>query len=211
MASNATVEAPTAALEEQTSKDAKTRPETWEDWLPPEVPPDAVPTITREAMLDHLLHRRNIAVTSRQLHYWEAEGLLPYPVRKHHEGAMYAFYPVWHYEVVAEIARRYQQPRGRRPHFADVRATSRERFAEWCRGYQLYGFRGRGESQGANDLSPELFRVLRETMIRMKANGHGDITTAEVRFLDQAGQPTASYTIAGFDREHDPLALSVVD
>ena len=69
--------------------------ESWRDWTPDGYPePDDDELITREQLIDEL-NRANVKMTARNLRHWEALGILPGPIRRHHEGATRALYAPW--------------------------------------------------------------------------------------------------------------------
>jgi len=95
--------------------------EDWRQWLPAGVPEPS--TITRAELLTEV-RRHGIAVSERELRYWESLHALPRPVRKFRNGAMQATYPWWHDEVVAELL----QLRGRSRSWDEIGARLRQSF-----------------------------------------------------------------------------------
>jgi len=89
--------------------EAPTKPkrETWRDWLPPNMPPQAEDDlVTRDQLLDQVKRRcaaDTKPVTEIDLRYWEHLGALPGPVRKWHNGATRALYPGWMWLAVREV------------------------------------------------------------------------------------------------------------
>jgi DNA-binding transcriptional MerR regulator len=164
--------------------------ETWPKWLPASVHPEDVPTITREELLARLA-KQQIHVTDRELRYWEHEGILPQPVRKYHEGAMYAFYPAWHEEVVSEIASLRQKPRAHRLSFAELRPVARSEFTQTCRQHQ--GVKASLQADGpffehvppaqVNALSGALMKAL----LSIRDETRQQFPAAEVTFIDDQG------------------------
>ena len=71
----------------------------WRQWLPEGVPEPS--TITRAELLVEV-QRWGVAVSERELRYWESLGALPHPVRKFQNGATHATYPLWYDEIVTE-------------------------------------------------------------------------------------------------------------
>ncbi len=93
------------------STEAPARPKkaTWVDWVR-EGAPDPRPEelITRDELIDEL-HRWGVPITTRELRYWEAEGALPRPVRRSHEGLVRAVYPTWVRGLVPHVRARRQR------------------------------------------------------------------------------------------------------
>ena len=81
------------------------RGQTWQDFLPPNIPPPEV--IGRKALLERCA-QSGATISERQLRYLESVGALPRPVRRFHEGAPQALYPVWLPAVVVQVWDRYQ-------------------------------------------------------------------------------------------------------
>lgn len=82
---------------------ARRKTENWSDWVP--IGPDRDDLgalITRQELLTRL-HDRSIDLPERTLTYWEMENHLPRPVRKRHDGAPRALYPVMAVDVVARM------------------------------------------------------------------------------------------------------------
>jgi len=80
----------------------------WRDWLPegaPEPPDDQL--ITRAELLERLRGVFRTNLSERTLQLWEAAGILPGPVRRWHDGATRALYPMWivYLAAIAEIDR----------------------------------------------------------------------------------------------------------
>ncbi len=82
-------------------------PESWDQWQYPGL--DEPELLTRTELLA-TLDRLGLSVTERQLRFWEAEGVLPAPVRRRRAGATRALYPVWCVNLV--FALRHFQERG---------------------------------------------------------------------------------------------------
>jgi DNA-binding transcriptional MerR regulator len=74
--------------------------ETWLDWVPASEPD--TPVLTRGELLASL-ERLGPQVSERQLRFWEAEGVLPGPVRRRHNGATRALYPAWMPLLVCDL------------------------------------------------------------------------------------------------------------
>ncbi len=85
--------------------EGKAKRETWKDWRPADAPEP--PLLTRAALLA-LAERVGLRVTERDLRYWEAQGVLPGPVRRRHHGATRALYPRWMIDLIYRL-RRYQE------------------------------------------------------------------------------------------------------
>ena len=95
--------------------------ETWLDWIPTEAAERArqaaEPLLTREELLAALRDPNVVAddpgVTARDLASWQAAGVIPYPIRRWHEGATRALYPRWMVDIVVTLRR--QQAEGKHP------------------------------------------------------------------------------------------------
>lgn len=86
--------------------EASTKPttrETWVDWMPTEGRDeallDAEPLLTRDELIADL-KQIGVDVTSRDLILWQSRGVIPYPQRKQHRGAVRALYPQWMIDIV---------------------------------------------------------------------------------------------------------------
>ncbi len=84
---------------------AEPRP-TWRDVLPPDYPEPAL--ITREELLA-FFREKGLPIAERSLRYWEAQGVLPRPVRRWHQGAVRSLYPAWYPPVVVAAAARIRE------------------------------------------------------------------------------------------------------
>ena len=81
--------------------------QTWQAWLPPGAAEPQV--LSRDAVLAQL-RARGIDVPVRTLEHWQRVGVLPYPVRRWHEGSVKAVFPWWVVEAVVHL--RQLQARG---------------------------------------------------------------------------------------------------
>ena len=67
----------------------------WPGWYPRDVElPTDDELIGRDEMLTRL-RQHNVDISARTLGRWEAQGMVPRPIRKRHEGATRAVYPAW--------------------------------------------------------------------------------------------------------------------
>ncbi len=73
--------------------------ETWQDWMPADLP---APTrlLTRNELIDQL-QAAGVAVSASDLRYWEYEGVLPRAVRQWRDGANWVVYPRWIASTIA--------------------------------------------------------------------------------------------------------------
>jgi len=75
---------------------------TWRDsaWFAPGAPEPFL--LTRDEVLARVaaLH---LDATERDLRFWEAEGILPRPVRRRHAGATRALYPAWFVDLIYKL------------------------------------------------------------------------------------------------------------
>lgn len=60
--------------------------------------------LTRAEVLDEA-QRLGLDVDERDLRYWEAEGILPRPLRRHYQGATRAVYPSWYIDLIYKLRR----------------------------------------------------------------------------------------------------------
>ena len=81
------------------------RGQTWQDLLLEGTPPPKV--IGRKALLERCA-QLGTTISERQLRYLESVGALPRPVRRFHEGAPQALYPIWLPDVVVHVWKQYQ-------------------------------------------------------------------------------------------------------
>lgn len=80
---------------------------TWKDWEHPDVPEPGL--LTRDELVETLI-RLGVEVEERRLRFWEAEGVLPAPIRRRLNGATRALYPTWQINLI--FALRQFQERG---------------------------------------------------------------------------------------------------
>ncbi len=82
----------------RTKSPPKSKPETWIDWHPKDIP---MPTslLTRDELLERL-KAWGVEVETGDLRFWEYTGILPRPVRRRIEGATRAYYPPWMMSMV---------------------------------------------------------------------------------------------------------------
>lgn len=87
--------------------EAPTKPkrETWRDWLPAGSPDPAPETLLTRDEVVETLERRRVDASVRDLRFWEAEGVLPRPIRRSHKGAVRAVYPDWYPHLVRQVRR----------------------------------------------------------------------------------------------------------
>lgn len=72
---------------------ARRKRQTWRDWLPPDIPePDRL--MTRSELLAEL-HSEGVEVSTHDLDNWQVAGIIPYGLRRRHEGANRTLYPQW--------------------------------------------------------------------------------------------------------------------
>ncbi len=71
----------------------KAKRETWEDWLPPGAS-QPLNVITRDELIRRV-RETGAELDSRDLIFWETEGVLPRPRKRWHDGAVRALYPEW--------------------------------------------------------------------------------------------------------------------
>lgn len=154
----------------------KLKRETWRDWLPPGVPePQDDELIDRDELLRRVNLRGN-DVTPRTLRLWESLGMTPGPVRKWHDGAVRALYPVW-CERLVELA-----AFGRRMHADtdEIRKNGRDHLPWIAREYIIYAhpFVGSTLYEALQDLADLINGQRREL-------GRSDVDTVIVTFRDQ--------------------------
>lgn len=80
---------------------AKSRLETWRDWLP-EGTPDPEELFTRDELLVEM-RASGLEVSESDLRFWERVAVLPKPVRQGHKGATRAVYPWWYVPLVQRL------------------------------------------------------------------------------------------------------------
>jgi len=81
--------------------------ETWAKWIPRgAIEP---PLVTRDELIRRL-SVEGIAVNYRNLEHWQLRGVIPYPVRRRHQGATKALYPEWMIDAIKHL--RDAQSRG---------------------------------------------------------------------------------------------------
>jgi len=86
-----------------------TKRETWEGWLPEDAPKQTG-LITRDMLVNRLAHE-GWTVTSNDFRYWQAEGILPQPIKRWDGDATRAFYPALMVDVIALLLRLRAQGR----------------------------------------------------------------------------------------------------
>lgn len=74
--------------------------ETWRDWFPDAPEPDRL--FTRDEVIE-LAARDGTEVTTSNIRYWEALGIIPRPIRRQHGDAVHALYPIWSAFLLREV------------------------------------------------------------------------------------------------------------
>jgi hypothetical protein len=87
-------------MAERKTKRSSDDASTWRELLPGGFPEPRL--ITRTELLSKL-SADGVDVTERTLRFWEAEGVLPRPVRQSHQGIVQALYPYWYPFVVQKV------------------------------------------------------------------------------------------------------------
>ncbi|MDQ3540812.1 MAG: hypothetical protein M3440_09005, partial [Chloroflexota bacterium] len=64
----------------------------WRDWMP-EGAPDP-PLLSHDELIQEL-RNRGVEVTAATLEHWRRNGVVPRPVRRHHNGKTRPTYPSW--------------------------------------------------------------------------------------------------------------------
>ncbi len=203
------------------------RREDWRAWQEPGAPEPRL--LTTDELLA-TAERLGIKVDARDLRYWAAEGVLPGPVRRRHNGATRALYPRWMVDLIYHL-RRYQDegftlarlaPRLRasarhlqqNPFTAYLAAgeepnpTSPPNFADFARWYfDQRPVEPLGYPFTPGHLSDESARQLASTLgivaaVYRETEGI-TATTAQIRLLDEAGREALAFTLPL--RHFDPL------
>ncbi len=104
---------PTKGPAMPTTETAPRKPsrETWRDWIPAEADNDAraaaEPLLTVDELLAKLADPAEVGnaadVSRRDLSYWQAEGVVPYPTYAPFAGGRRAYYPQWMVYVVVML------------------------------------------------------------------------------------------------------------
>ncbi len=89
------------------------RPETWRDWMPEGAPEPNL--VTREELIGQLAEQ-GLAVSEDDFQYWQGAGVIPFGVRRWHQGATRLLYPVWMIDLIRQL--RIWQVEGRK--LADI-------------------------------------------------------------------------------------------
>jgi len=80
---------------------------TWTDWMPQGT--TEPPLMTRDELIQRLAHE-GITVNYRNIEHWQLRGVIPYPVRRRHQGSTKALYPEWMVDAIKQL--RDAQSRG---------------------------------------------------------------------------------------------------
>ncbi len=88
-----------AAESETTMPPTETKRETWADWIR-EIDPDYDEAPEEYITIDELiqdvnglLEFKHVEIKPSTIRYWQSQGILPYPVKRWHDGAVRALYP----------------------------------------------------------------------------------------------------------------------
>lgn len=83
-----------------TTSAAKQNKETWGDWVVPGY--ESGPLLTRDELANYMAGV-GFKVSPDDLRYWEAEGVIPRSVKKWHNGATRAVYPIWMRSIIVFV------------------------------------------------------------------------------------------------------------
>jgi len=100
--------------------------ETWRDWVPNAPEPDHL--FTRDDVIA-LATREGTEVTVSDLRYWEALGITPRPIRRQHNGAVRALYPIWVVFLLHQVRTLQREGHNLRRIKHEIRAFARTRNA----------------------------------------------------------------------------------
>ena len=77
-----------------TATPAKPKRQTWQDWRPEDRNLAPSDLLTRDQLIQHLTDK-GIRVSVDDIRNWQGAGLIPYGIRRRHEGATRTLYPPW--------------------------------------------------------------------------------------------------------------------
>jgi hypothetical protein len=161
--------------------------QTWREWMPEGIPePFDYELLGREEVVERL-RQSNVPMTARTLRLWEAQGMLPHPVRKHFKGATRATYPPWFVNLAVLV------------NAAKLRGDSVERIAEQAPGWVELDLRrywsGRQGIWDAEAMGVTLPGALRELAEAYEAVSGDRPAIAELKLRRADGETLITYAI----------------
>jgi DNA-binding transcriptional MerR regulator len=100
--------------------------ETWRDWFPDAPEPDRL--FTRDEVLEFAA-RDGTKVTTSNIRYWEALGIIPRPIRRWHGDAVHAVYPIWVANLLRQVRTFQREGYNLRQIKHHIRTLARLRYA----------------------------------------------------------------------------------
>ncbi len=158
----------------------KSTRETWEDWLPPGAS-QPLNVITRDELIRRV-RETGAELDTRDLIFWETEGVLPRPRKRWHDGAVRALYPEWAIYFVATLRELQSDGHSLR----EIAATIRRKFHLSL----AMGAYNEISPAEVSDLilHPEAFTTALAAYVRHYSRQIGkDVARAHVEFFDKDG------------------------
>jgi len=181
----------------------KANRETWQD--PPWTHPDESPqfnVLTRNQLIERV-QENGFEVSTRDLIFWESEGILPRAVKQRHQGATRAVYPHWMTYYVVTL--RELQRAGR-----SLEAIAEELRRPFHRA--LSRAYGHGFDPAAGDAvfhSGRLGVAVLAEMRELSRRTGRELVRAEIRFFDRSGNTShhpMEVRLTGLDGELQLIA-----
>lgn len=165
--------APHLAMEHPLEGSTRPPKETWLEWIRELVPnfdEASLDYITIDALIEEVkkhVDREDDWVDAVTIRYWQRQGLLPYPVKRRHEGATRSLYPDPAATVLIVHLRRLQRE-----------GYTLEQIAQRLRGYLAMIY----------DLGPmDLWPAIRDAVRKREAHTQRPIREVLVTFINEDG------------------------
>ena|GEM_PF-2353794 len=151
--------------------------ETWRDWVPDAPEPDRL--FTRDEVIA-LAARDGTKVTVSDLRYWEALGITPRPIRRQHNGAVRALYPIWVVWLLREV-RKFQREGDNLRHIKhQIRTIARLRYAHSQQDPEADGRWARLAAAELSGRTPEPEGMIPELVTALKDQANRDASVTGV-------------------------------
>jgi DNA-binding transcriptional MerR regulator len=145
----------------------------WRDWMPEDAPDP--PLLSHDELIQEL-RNRGVEVTAATLEHWRRNGVVPRPVRRHHNGKTRPTYPSWIVPAVAHL--RQLQESGR----------TLEEIAPVMRAWAH-------SSVAWDDPLAGVLAEARAALINLAAATQPDAVTITVTMTNAAGDPLHSHEV----------------
>ncbi len=176
---NARISGPTVNINMPREQDREGMRDAWHAWMEGAVG-NTSDLITRDELV-HRLAAEGIEVAPNDFRYWQTEGALPRPVKRWHNGATRALYPVWMVDVVRHLRR--LQAEGYTLRYLGPRLLSYAQMRETASHPPFV------DTEQSRDPSGDMDNQLRSIAADHERRTGIRIARVELRLIDEAGHP----------------------